>query len=103
MSRERIYVIGSEDMVLGFKLLGIPGTCPDGTDELRRVLRDTFSDPGMALILVEDRVAAQAPDLVAELQAAKEFPLVVKIPGPEGPMVTESLKEFIAGAIGVRL
>ncbi|HDI11947.1 MAG TPA: hypothetical protein ENF77_06515 [Candidatus Acetothermia bacterium] len=103
MARERICVIGSEETVLGFRLLGIPGDNPTGPDEVRRVLRERFADPEMALILIEDRVAAQAPDLVAELQGSKEFPLVVQIPGPQGPLAEESIKEFIVGAIGVRL
>ncbi|MGY4706619.1 V-type ATP synthase subunit F [Candidatus Bipolaricaulota sp. J31] len=103
MARDRICVIGSEEMVLGFRLLGIPGDIPAGPEEVRRILRERFAEPGMALILIEDRVAAQAPDLLAELQGAKEFPLVVKIPGPGGPLGEESIRDFIVGAIGVRL
>ena len=101
--RERIYVIGGRDTVLGFSLLGIGGYSPHDTEELRTVLRERFADPDMALILVEDRVAAQAAALVDELQSRKDFPLVVEIPGPNGPLEKTSIKEFIAGAIGIRL
>jgi len=90
-------------MVLGFSLLGIAGYTPKSASELETVLRERFSDPDMALILIEDRVAAQAPALVDELQSCKDLPLVVEIPGPRGPIEKTSVKEFIAGAIGIRL
>lgn len=102
-NRERIYVIGGREMVLGFSLLGIGGYTPKDQGELETVLRERFSDPEMALILIEDRVAAQAPALVDELQSCKDLPLVVEIPGPRGPLEKTSIKEFIAGAIGIRL
>ena len=102
-SRERMYVIGSREMVLGFSLLGIAGYTPKSASKVETVLRERFSDPDMALILVEDQVAAQAPALVDELQTRKDLPLVVEIPGPQGPIEKTSVKEFIAGAIGIRL
>jgi len=103
LNRERIYTIGSRELVLGFSLLGISGYTPRNTEELETVLRERFADPDMALILVEDRIAAQAAALVDELQSRKDFPLVVEIPGPNGPLEKTSIKEFIAGAIGIKL
>ncbi len=103
MSRERICVIGTRETVLGFSLLGIKGDTPTDRDDLVRLLQRCFTDPQMALILIEDRIGAQAPDVVGELQGRKDFPLVVEIPGPRGALAKESLKDYIAGAIGIRL
>jgi vacuolar-type H+-ATPase subunit F/Vma7 len=103
MPRVRISVIGTREMVLGFSLLGIKGETPADKDDLVRLLDDCFADPQMALILIEDRIGAQAPDVVGELQGRKDFPLVVEIPGPRGALEKESLKDYIAGAIGIRL
>ena len=102
-TRERIYVIGSREMVLGFSLLGISGYTPNGATETETVLRERFADTETALILIEDQVAAQIPGTVDNLQLSKHFPLVVEIPGPSGPMEEKSIKEYIAGAIGIRL
>jgi len=102
-TRERIRVIGSHNTVLGFSLLGINGDTPTDRDDLARLLRDAFADPQMALILIEEQVASVAPELVAELQGRKDFPLVVEIPGPNGALEKESLKDYIAGAIGIKL
>ena len=102
-TRERIRVIGSHNTVLGFSLLGISGDTPIDRDDLARLLREGFADPQMALILIEEQVASDAPELVAELQGRKAFPLVVEIPGPNGALEKESLKDYIAGAIGIQL
>jgi vacuolar-type H+-ATPase subunit F/Vma7 len=102
-TRDRIHVIGSRDTVLGFSLLGISGSTPSDAEDLSRILREAFSDPQMALILIEEQVAADAPEIVSELQGRKDFPLVVEIPGPNGALEKESLKEYIAGAIGIQL
>ena len=102
-TRDRIYVIGGKEMVLGFSLLGISGYTPIRAEETEAVLRERFEDPETALILIENRTAAQIPETVDELQSRKDFPLVVEIPGPQGAVKEKSIKEFIAGAIGIRL
>ncbi len=102
-TRDRIYAIGSREMVLGFSLLGIAGNTPNGATETEAVLQEQFADPEMALILIEDQVAAQITETVDNLQLSKHFPLVVKIPGPRGQIEERSIKEYIAGAIGIKL
>lgn len=102
-TREKIRVIGSHNTVLGFSLLGISGDTPTDREDLARLLREGFADPQMALILIEEQVASDAPELVSELQGRKDFPLVVEIPGPNGALEKESLKDYIAGAIGIQL
>jgi len=102
MARERIRVIGGRETVLGFSLLGIDGESPASHEDLVRLLQEGFADPQMALILIEDRIAAQAAGVVSNMQGRKEFPLVVEIPGPQGAMEQQSLRGYIAGAIGMR-
>ncbi|MFQ6117086.1 MAG: V-type ATP synthase subunit F [Candidatus Bipolaricaulia bacterium] len=101
--RERIHVIGERETVLGFALLGIPGSTPRGRDELNEVLRRSYEDPEMALILIEEGLAEEARPTLDELLARRDFPLIVEIPGKEGPLERRSIKEYIAGAIGIRL
>lgn len=101
--RERIHVIGSREAVLGFALLGIPGSTPRGGDELNELLRQSYEDPEMALILIEQGWAKEARPLLDELLARRDFPLIVEIPGKEGPLERRGIKEYIAGAIGIRL
>jgi len=103
MVREQIHVIGGPETVLGFALLGIPGSTPQGRDELGELLRQSFEDPEMALILIEERLAEEARTVLDELLARRGFPLIVEVPGKEGPRERRNIKEYIAGAIGIRL
>ena len=103
VKRERIYVLGSPEAVLGFALLGIPGDTPQGREELEKLLRENYADPRTALILVEDKLASEAKSVVEELWARRELPLIVVIPGSKGALEQPSIKEYIAGAIGIRL
>lgn len=103
MVRERIHVIGSRETVLGFALLGIPGSTPRGPEELQGLLRESYEDPEMALILIEEGLAKEVRPLLEGLLARRDFPLIVEIPGKEGPLERRSIKEYIAGAIGIRL
>lgn len=101
--RERICVIGTRETVLGFSLLGIAGSTPKDREELVRALEEHYENPEMALILIEEGTAAQAREPLDELLARRGFPLIVEIPGREGPLAERNIKEFIAGAIGIRL
>ncbi|MFQ6117778.1 MAG: V-type ATP synthase subunit F [Candidatus Bipolaricaulia bacterium] len=103
MEREKICAIGSQETVLGFKLLGIAGEAPESPEGLLQVLRRRYEEEGMALILLEEGVAELARESVEDYKARRGFPLIVELPGPEGPLKREGIKEFIAGAIGVRL
>jgi V/A-type H+-transporting ATPase subunit F len=99
----KIFVIGEEEMVLGFSLLGIAGATPRSAEELLRLLHEHHGEGGLALILLEERVAELAPEAVAAYKARRGLPLLVELPGPQGPLERKGIKEFIAGAIGVRL
>jgi len=99
---EKICVIGGEETVLGFSLLGIGGEAPKTPEELLQALRRRYEEEAMALILLEEGVAELAREAV-EGYKGRGFPLIVELPGPEGPLTRKGIKEFIAGAIGIRL
>lgn len=103
MAREKIWVIGGEQTVLGFKLLGIAGQVPQNHEELVQALHQRYQEEGMALILLDEEVAELAREPVEDYKARRDFPLIVELPGPAGPGERKGIKEFIAGAIGIRL
>jgi vacuolar-type H+-ATPase subunit F/Vma7 len=102
-ARERIYVLGSPEVVLGFALLGIPGDTPTDAAEFEDLLRSNYADPRTALILVEEGLVDRARPAVEELWARRELPLIVEIPGSSGAIERPSVREYIAGALGIKL
>ena len=100
----RYYVIGDEDMALGFRYAGVPGTVVNGPDEARRALEAAEESPDIGVIIMSQRAADWVRDEVDRVRFDEELPLLVEIPGPDGPLQgRRTLIEMIREAVGVRL
>ncbi|MEA3346411.1 MAG: V-type ATP synthase subunit F [Chloroflexota bacterium] len=97
-------VIGSMDAVLGFGLVGVRGQVATTAQEVNQALDEVLQDPEVGIILVTEDVAELIRPRMDQLMRRSTVPLVVEIPGPEGPRPDRpSLSEVIRRAIGVRL
>ncbi len=96
----RIIVIADEDAVFGLGLIGFEGLVVTSEDEARQALADARRNPEVALILLAERFAAAVS--ADERLEGDGGPLIVEIPGPEGPSGL-GLQQRIAEALGVRL
>lgn len=97
-------VIGSTDAVLGFGLVGVRGQVATTAQEVNQALDEVLQDPEVGIILVTEDVAELIRPRMDQLMRRSTVPLVVEIPGPEGPRPDRpSLSEVIRRAIGVRL
>ena len=109
----KFYIIGSRELVLAFKLVGIDGVAADSRDEVLEAFNRVTGAGGFAalpiaqlpnvLILTED-AAAQIEDEEIAWQKTGKFPLIVEIPGLNGPVKgKKSLSDAIREAIGVQI
>jgi vacuolar-type H+-ATPase subunit F/Vma7 len=97
------YVIGDEDTVLGFRCAGIPGRSVatsadvlDGIEEARRA--------GAGILILTEEVADMARQEVDALRLSPGLPMLVEIPGPQGPLAgRRTLQSIIREAIGVKV
>jgi vacuolar-type H+-ATPase subunit F/Vma7 len=100
----RFLVIGSEPAVWGFALTGVQGQVVLNADELNRALDAALEAPGVGIVLVTQDVAALARARVDALTVRSEVPLIVEIPGPEGPLPGRpSITETLRRTIGVKV
>jgi len=109
-------VIGERELVLGFSLVGVPGTVVNSREESLEafcratgqgnVLGDGAPVPGeraMVLILTEE-VSAMLEQEVRDWQMGGEYPLVVEVPGLHGHMTgRKTLTDAIREAIGIHV
>lgn len=96
--------IGNLDAVLGFGLVGVQGHVVTTAEEVNQALNEALQDPEAGIILVTEDVAELIRHRMDQLMARSTIPLVVEIPGPEGPRPDRpSLSEVIRRAIGVKL
>lgn len=100
----KILVVGSQEAVLGFSLVGVRGTAVSTASEADQALDEALATPDTGIILVTEDVAEMIEARMEQLKLRSTVPLVVEIPGPEGVRPDRpSLNEMVMRAIGVRL
>ena len=100
----KLLVIGNQDAVWGFALAGVRGQIVTTKDELTHALDLTLADEEIGIVLVTEDVANLARERVDVLMTRSTTPLVVEIPGPEGPSPDRPpLSEVIRRTIGVKI
>jgi vacuolar-type H+-ATPase subunit F/Vma7 len=100
----KLLVIGNHDAVWGFALAGVRGQIATTVEELNGALDAALADEEIGIVLVTEDVASLARQRVDTLMVRSTIPLVVEIPGPEGPRPDRpSLSEVIRRTIGVKI
>jgi V/A-type H+-transporting ATPase subunit F len=100
----KLLVLGNQDAVWGFALAGVHGQIVTTGEELQRVLDRILADEEVGVVLITEDVADLARQRVDTLKVRSTIPLVVEIPGPEGPSPDRPpLSEMIRRTIGVKI
>jgi V/A-type H+-transporting ATPase subunit F len=97
-------VIGNQDAVWGFALVGVRGEVVTTAEELNQALDTAMASEDLGVVLVTQDVADLARERVDMLRARSMRPLLVEIPGPEGPPSDRpDIREIIQRTVGVRV
>ena len=100
----KLLVIGNQDAVWGFALAGVRGQIVTTKNELTHALDLALADEEIGIVLVTEDVANLARERMDVLMTRSTTPLVVEIPGPEGPSPDRPpLSEVIRRTIGVKI
>lgn len=100
----KFYCIADEDTVRGFRLAGVAGEVVAAPDEAAYALDRAAHRRDIGVIIVTHEVAADARDKVDAIRMRRAEPLIVEIPGPEGPMPgRKTLRRFVQEAVGIRI
>jgi len=100
----KFFVIGDEDTVLGFNLVGSEGLIVHDTGEARRALEEAVEQKDVGIIIITERIAAWIRPEVRAQFYTKTIPLIVEIPDRLGPVEGRvSIKEVIQTAVGIRM
>jgi len=97
------YVIGDEDTVRGFRFAGVDGTVAQNGEEAREALADALERHDESIIIITEKLAASVRERIQEIRFGEALPLIVEVPGPEGPQAeTPDLLERIREAVGLK-
>ena len=98
------YVIGDEDTVLGFSLVGIPGNVVDSADQAREAFVAAVKDQVATIVVLTEKVGEMIRPQVQQQVFRMAFPLVVEIPDRNGPLPGKKpISQMITEAIGVKI
>ena len=100
----KVFVIGDETTILGYKLAGIPGAIVNNQEEAADALKAATQDPDMGIILITQRLAAEIQSLVDETKLKMATPVVLEIPDRDGPIEgRESALAIVQRLIGIKV
>ncbi|MGD0724478.1 MAG: V-type ATP synthase subunit F [Spirochaetia bacterium] len=98
------YIIGGEELVIGFRFVGVPGTVVETVDEARKAFQAATTSPEVMVLIISEQVSAMIPREVMDWQMSGTYPLLVEIPGITGHMDGRaSLIDSIREAVGLHV
>ena len=100
----KFYVLGDDETVLGFRLVGVQGKVVEGREETLEALRGAVSDKQIGVVLITEKIAAEVRDELEARHFGLGFPLVLEIPDSSGPDPERlDIQEVVRRAIGVSI
>ncbi|MEN8254877.1 MAG: V-type ATP synthase subunit F [Verrucomicrobiota bacterium] len=97
-------VIGDEDTVLGFGIVGVLGKVATNEEETRCAFQEVLEDKDVGIIIITERVADKIRTLVDKYLLTHSFPLIVEIPDRQGRLPGRpDIKEMVNAAIGIKI
>lgn len=98
------HIIGGEELVIGFRFVGVPGTVVETVDEAREAFRTATTSPEVMVLIISEQVSAMIPREVMDWQMSGAYPLLVEIPGIAGHMDGRvGLIDAIREAVGLHV
>ena len=99
----KYFVIGDEDTVLGFSLVGVFGMQATNAEQAKQAWDRALDDHDNGIIIITDEVANMIRSTVDRYLFSESFPLVVEIPAPRSKGERADLRTLVNQAIGVSL
>ncbi len=98
------YVIGDEDTVLGFGMVGVEGTTADSKSEIYNAFTQIIEENIYGIILITERCAEKIRREVNRYILTEQFPLIMEIPDRNGPIPGKpDLKTIVDKSNGINL
>ena len=97
-------IIGDEDTVLGFGIVGVSGKIATNPDEAQRAFQAILEDREIGIIIITERISDMIRPTIDKFLFTASFPLVVEIPDRNGSKPGRpGIREMVNAAIGLKL
>ena len=100
----KFFCIADEDTVRGFRLTGVSGQAVGSAPEAAAAIETAAAQRDCAVIILTEKEADGIRPQVERIRFESQQPLIVEIPGPDGPLAgRKSLRQLAQEAVGIRL
>ena len=100
----KFFCIADEETVRGFRLAGIAGQVVMTVPQAAAAVEQATAQGDCGIIVLTEKVASGIRQQLETIRLEREHPLIVEIPGPEGPLPgRKSLRQFVQEAVGIRV
>lgn len=100
----KLIVLGDKETSLLFGLAGVETKIIEDQESAIDEIKKIRKLKNYGLIVVTERVAQWARDLLNTMRFSKELPLIIDIPDSKGHIEgSKNLAEFIREAVGIRI
>lgn len=100
----KYYIIGDEDTVLGFGMVGVQGRAVENQEDAEAAFKNVLEDKEVGIIIITERIAQLIRTTVDRYLFRERFPLIVEIPDRTGPVAGRmGIREMVNAAIGIKL
>jgi V/A-type H+/Na+-transporting ATPase subunit F len=97
------FVIGDNNMITGFRLVGVEGVEVTSVDMARQALTEALDRNDVALILISQQFSEQMRSDIDKMRSERVTPLIVEIPGSVGPASTLKMSELVSRTLGIKI
>jgi V/A-type H+-transporting ATPase subunit F len=98
------FVIGDEDTVIGFSMVGVRGLQVSDAQEAAAAFDQAISDGQNGIIMITEKSADMIRERVNRYLFTNQFPLIVEIPDRTGRDPSRpGLREMVNQAIGIHV
>ena len=100
------FVLGDEDVILGFQFIGIKGKIIENNEdailEFDNSINGSYGNIGV--LLITEKVASMIEEKLMNWQLSGNYPLIVEIPDMEGHLTgKKTMLDSIREAIGIQI
>jgi V/A-type H+-transporting ATPase subunit F len=98
------FIIGDEDAVLGFRMVGVRGKTAATQEQAERAFREAQKDENIGILIITERIADLIRPQVDRFLFREKFPLIVEIHDRNGPVEGKpDIRRMVNEAIGIKL
>lgn len=100
----RLYCVGDEDTVRGFRLAGIEGRVVTSAFQAAVAVEEVARRKEVGVLILTEDVATAIREQVEAIRLEQERPLIVEVPGPSGPApARRRLRQIVQAAVGINV